>query len=146
MKNHPSASSSRVFIDTSAYFALADDDDTNYHRAQAILTQLANQCSPLFTTTFVVAKTHTLLLARLNQHIATKFLKEIENSSTTVVHPTLLDLKQARATVYKYADKNFSFTDAISFAVMERMNISYALSFDRHFAQYGFHLLTAGKP
>lgn len=144
MKNRPSASRPRVFIDTSAYFALADDDDANFHRAQAVLTRLAIQRSPLFTTTFVVAETHALLLTRLNQRIATKFLQGLEGSSTTVAHPTLADLKQAQAIVYKYSDKDFSLTDAISFAMMERLSISYALSFDRHFVQYGFPIFGSG--
>ena len=41
----------------------------------------------------------------------------------------------------KYQDKDFSLTDAISFAVMERLQITQAFTFDRHFAQYGFTLV-----
>jgi len=37
----------------------------------------------------------------------------------------------------RYADKDFSLTDAISFAVMEWLGISVALSLDRHFVEYG---------
>lgn len=47
---------------------------------------------------------------------------------------------------FRYDDKRFSFTDAISFVVMERLGIPYAFSFDRDFAQYGLQLLTVDGP
>jgi hypothetical protein len=34
-------------------------------------------------------------------------------------------------------DKTYSLCDALSFAVMERLKISRAASFDAHFRQYG---------
>jgi len=134
--------SRHVLIDTSAYFALADHDDANYGAAQAILNNLATQRGSLFTTTFVAAETHALLLARLSQSSATRFLRELEQSSTTLVHPTVQDLAAARGIIYQYSDRDFSLTDAISFAVMERLGITIAFTFDRHFVQYGFSNLT----
>jgi len=38
----------------------------------------------------------------------------------------------------KYRDKDFSFTDCASFAVMEMLDIREAFAFDKHFEQYGF--------
>lgn len=35
----------------------------------------------------------------------------------------------------QYADKSFSFFDATSFAVMERLGVRQAFTFDRHFEQ-----------
>ncbi|SHF68103.1 PIN domain-containing protein [Desulfofundulus australicus DSM 11792] len=43
-----------------------------------------------------------------------------------------------REIIKKYRDKDFSFTDATSFAVMYRYGINLAFTFDRHFKQYGF--------
>jgi uncharacterized protein len=51
------------------------------------------------------------------------------------------DEERARQIIFQYDDKDFSFTDAISFAIMERLNLKLAFSFDRHFAQYGFTTL-----
>ncbi len=37
----------------------------------------------------------------------------------------------------RYDDKNFSFTDYISFALMKRLNLEAALAFDEHFTKFG---------
>jgi uncharacterized protein len=56
---------------------------------------------------------------------------------------TAEDELRTRQIIYRYDDKNFSLTDATSFAVMERLRITTAFTFDHNFAQYGFQLLGA---
>jgi hypothetical protein len=55
------------------------------------------------------------------------------------------DEELAKQIILRYQDKRFSFTDAISFVVMERLGIRFAFSFDRNFAQYGFTSLQADR-
>ena len=38
----------------------------------------------------------------------------------------------------KYSDQDFSYTDAVSFAIMRRQRIRKAFCFDKHFATAGF--------
>jgi len=38
----------------------------------------------------------------------------------------------------KYSDQDFSYTDAVSFAIMKRQKIIKAFSFDKHFVIAGF--------
>lgn len=45
---------------------------------------------------------------------------------------------RAREIIEQYSDKDFSLTDATSFAVMERLRIERAVTLDNHFAQFGF--------
>jgi predicted nucleic acid-binding protein len=47
------------------------------------------------------------------------------------------DEAAAIALVRAHEDKTYSLCDAMSFVVMERMNITDAIAFDRHFAEYG---------
>jgi len=42
----------------------------------------------------------------------------------------------------KYADKEISFTDCVSFAIMRRVGIRTAFTFDRHFRDAGFQIIS----
>jgi predicted nucleic acid-binding protein len=46
------------------------------------------------------------------------------------------------AILAQYTDKSWSYTDCTSFAVMERLGIATAFSFDYNFSQYGYRRLT----
>lgn len=48
----------------------------------------------------------------------------------------------ARAILRRYSDKDFTLTDATSFVVMEALGIREAFTFDDHFRQYGFEVLS----
>lgn len=47
------------------------------------------------------------------------------------------DFEAAWELFYGFRDKDWSFTDCVSFIVMERLGISSAFAFDDHFRQYG---------
>jgi uncharacterized protein len=143
MRTHRASQARRTLVDASAYFALLDHDDANHARSLIIRDRLIAEGWRLFTTSFVLAETHALLLNRLSLEIATRFLRDMEHSSTTLVWVTPADVQRAKAIIYQYDDKDFSLTDATSFAVMERIRVPAAFPFDRHFAQYGFTVLTA---
>ena len=75
--------------------------------------------------------------------MALRTLKEIDNSTATVVRVNTRDERRAREILHQYDDKDFTLTDSISFAVMERMGIYYAFTFERDFARYGLTVLAA---
>ena len=135
----------RVFVDSSAYLALLDRQDNNHSRAAAIVRWLAAERFRHFTTNILVVETHSLLLSRMGLRQATQFLREIGQSNTIVVRARQADEDYAKEIIFRYQDKDFSLADGISFAVMERLGIARAFSFDRHFAQYGFSVLTADR-
>jgi predicted nucleic acid-binding protein len=96
-----------------------------------------------FTSSYVVAETHALFLARLGIRQALAFLDRLGRSGVDVVRVTAEDDERAIAILRQYDDKDFSLTDATSFAIMERLGIRHAFTFDRHFAQYGLETLSA---
>ena len=131
-----------AFVDSSAYFAVVDSTDHNHEAALAISQRLRRARWRLFTSTYIVAETHALLLARLNRRIAAQYLDQMEQTNVRIVVVNAGDLRRAHAIIRQYDDKDFSLTDATSFAVMERLGIRYVFTFDRDFSQFGLTPLT----
>jgi uncharacterized protein len=134
-----------VFVDSSAYYALADPDDANHQSAHRIVARLALGLPRLYTTNLILAEAHALLLSRLGRDPALRFLRradaEIAAGGLTLVRVTQTDERRAREILERYQDKALSLTDTTSFAVMERLGIEAAFAFDRDFRQYGLPVL-----
>jgi uncharacterized protein len=133
----------RALVDTSAFYATIDVSERDHRAAVEISRRLARERWRLFTTNYVVAEIHALVLIRVNRSAAERVLDELDVSPTTIVRAIEGDEQRARAIIRQYRDKSFSLTDAISFAVMERLGIAQAFTFDRNFAQYGLPMLAA---
>ena len=132
----------RVFVDSSAYLALLDADDEHHAEASQSLTRFADARYRQYTTNALLVEAHALILSTLGVTRALQFLRDMAESHTVVIRVRARDEEHARQILFRYTDKDFSFADAISFAVMERLGISSAFTFDRHFAQYGFTVLS----
>lgn len=126
-----------VFLDTSGFYAALNRKDAAHREARRLFSQAREERWSLFTTNFVVAETHALILIRRGRSHAWRFLQSIYAGSINVVRVEEQDERRARSILERYADKDFSYCDAISFAVMERLGISEVVSFDAHFRQYG---------
>src|SRR5215212_5823696 len=133
----PSAQARRVLVDSSAFLALRDRDDEHHAEAVAIVHRLAEQRYRLYTTNVMLVETHALILSVMDHRQAVQFLREIDQGSTTVIRISQGDEQRAKQILYRYTDKDSSFNDAISFAVMERLGLAAAFTFDRDFTQYG---------
>lgn len=130
--------SDRVFVDTSAFYALTDARDDNHALSVNAAQRLAHEGAELFVTNFVVAETHTLMLNRLGRDVAERALTRFYASSMRIIRATERDETRAREIIARSQDKDYSLVDAISFAVMDRLHIRRAWTYDHHFRQYGF--------
>jgi predicted nucleic acid-binding protein len=127
-----------IFVDTGAWFALAVRNDPDHAAAIALLE---TNREPLVTTDYIVAETATLLRMRdktirghrLAVRIATSILR---GESATLEKVREEDLRRALDVFRTYRDHLFSFVDCTSFVVMERLGITQAFAFDRHFNEY----------
>ncbi len=136
---------SRIFVDSGALFPIFNPRDAHHEEAQVILKNLLSVRNTLVTSNFVMAETHALMLARVGRARAFRFLQGLERSTTVVERVTEGDERRALEILARYDDKDFTYTDATSFAVMERLRMDTAFAFDRHFSQYGFRTLTANQ-
>lgn len=134
-----------VFVDTSAWFALADGGDSNHRQAAQRFRQLARERRTLLTTNHVIGETYTVLRVRLGSSVAHGFLRRARDSEVTqrvFISPEWE--AAAEDILYQYVDQDFSYVDATSFVVMRRLNVREAFAFDHHFAIAGFALLGDG--
>lgn len=124
-----------VFVDTSAFFALADKTDRFHHQA---LRYVQSTDRLLVTSNVVVHETITLLRMRLGYEPALQFgLRLLSETTTPVIRVTPADEEKAWAIFRQYPDKRFSFADCTSFAIMKRLGIGTAFAFDEDFRQFG---------
>jgi len=120
-----------IFVDTSAWYALVDSDDADHAAAVAFHS---TNTTPLITTNAVFSETVTLILYRIGHEAAQTFGQKLKESSfVRLVTVSPADEEKAWEVFTKYRDQDFSFADCTSFAVMQRMKIVDAFTFDRHF-------------
>jgi uncharacterized protein len=123
-----------VFVDTDAHYALADANDPDHAEAVRTLQKIERLRHALITSNFVVSEVYTLLMRRLGQKIALSYVNGIRSGSTTLIRVTVDDEERAREMLQQYRDQDFSYVDATSFAVMERLNIGVFFAFGTHFS------------
>lgn len=120
-----------IFVDTGAWYALVDNDDADHKRAVSFL---ASNTVPLITTNAIFSETVTLIRYRVGHEAARVFGQKLKESSfVRLVAVTPNDEERAWEIFTKYRDQDFSFADCTSFAVMQRMKLTAAFAFDRHF-------------
>jgi uncharacterized protein len=127
----------RVFVDTGGFYAALNRRDASHRAAARLFRRGQREHWFLFPTNFVLAESHALILARMGWDRAWRFLQAMVTGSTNVIRAEEADERRARAIIEPYEDKAFSYGDAVSFAVMERLEIPEAIVFDDHVRQYG---------
>ena len=123
-----------IFVDTSVFYGFIDKDDNNHRTCVELFERVVKNKWELITTNFIVAETHALILSRLGRDKALEWLQAVPG---VIVKVTIEDEKKAIKLIKQYSDKDFSYCDATSFVVINRLGINYAMSMDRHFRQYG---------
>lgn len=106
------------------------------------MQRLAQERETLYTSNFIIAETHALLLNRRGPNPAYRFLEFVFQSTIRIVRTDQADETQARSILRAYMTNGYSYTDAVSFAITQRIHIRRAFTFDDHFAQHGFTMLS----
>lgn len=133
-----------LFVDTSGWYPLAVANDPSHPAVADALRTAVAQGTRLVTTNLIIAETHVLLLRRIHRGVAVQFLQEIYRPPHLIVSSTPALEATARADwLERFQDQDFSFTDAVSFAVMADRGIRTALALDHHFTTAGFTVIPA---
>ncbi len=131
-----------LFVDTSGWMACADSADPAHQRCCTTRDRALESGQMLVTTDFVVDETLTLVRLRLGVAAAEAWWQQVDRSHRLRWERVDSDrFEKARQLFSQLRDKDFSFTDCTSFAVMRELRLSHALTTDRHFRQTGFRML-----
>ncbi|MBN1167771.1 MAG: type II toxin-antitoxin system VapC family toxin [Methanospirillaceae archaeon] len=125
-----------VFVDTSALYALFNENDTDHQSAVTCMHDLVNDQFTFLISNFIIDEIYTLLLTKANLSTAL-FVVEYLIKEWIIKHVETEDEDKALNILRSSIDKTYSYTDATTFALMERLKIGSAFSFDNHFFQYG---------
>ena len=128
-----------LFVDTSAFLAIKNQRDSRHEEALTIKERVVGEGRPLITSDYVLDESYTIIRQRSGHRIAVEFGEEIRASRLVRIEYLKLEtIEQAWAIFKRFVDKDFSFTDCTSFALMRRLELREALAFDGHFTQAGF--------
>lgn len=127
------------FVDTSMFYALVDENDDFHKQATQIWEKQKPGKNQLLTSNYILDETFTLIRQRRGRKIVDEFRKSLL-SGIKIIRVTVAD--EAGAWDFFLQDwSELSFTDCVSFALMKRLDIKLALTFDEHFRRAGFELV-----
>lgn len=126
-----------VFVDTSAFIAMADADNVQHEEALRLWEALGASGEPLFATNYVLVETFSLLQRRLG----IQAVREFQESVCPLLSVQWIDEPMHRAgvtAVLAAGRRQLSLVDCVSFEVMRRIGLNRVFCFDPHFEEQGF--------
>ena len=123
-----------IFVDTGAWYAASVPSDPDHAAARVVIQSNAES---LVTSDYVYDELLTLFCARGQMDRARVWIEQVRSDRCVLVRITSDDIERATDMFFRFADKDWSFTDCTSFVVIQRLGIQRAFSFDEHFRQFG---------
>jgi uncharacterized protein len=126
-----------IYIDTSAFLAVIDADDSEHKNAKQTWGNLMASNDIIICSNYVLVETLALLQHRFGMEAVRAFQEYIYPILTVewveeIVH------KEGINAVIKFCRRNLSLVDCISFDIMRIQGINTVFCFDRHFSEQGF--------
>jgi len=135
-----------LFVDTSGWYPVVVRTQPEHAALTRALRDRVRAGARVVTTNLVVAETHVLLLRRVGRETAMAFVRGVGEPPNLVVASTgELEVAAVRNWLERFDDQWFSFTDAVSFAVMAERGITEALALDRHFSAAGYRTVPVSR-
>lgn len=125
-----------IFIDASAYLALVLPQDANRNKAVAISKKIFRKENTLVTSRAILGEVLTVCSQRHNRKAAVDFIKDIVASGTTIVLEDEKLIQKAFALFQKIPNKDISWVDCYSFAIIEHFKIKKVFTFDKDFQEF----------
>jgi uncharacterized protein len=126
-----------IFVDSSFWIGYGMPADNRHPEALAVFD--AHETAPLVTSNLVRGETWTFLRRRSGHEAAIDFLDRVAASARVEIVRISRQLEdEALAWLRRHDEREYSFVDATSFALMRSLRIREALAFDGDFTAAGF--------
>jgi predicted nucleic acid-binding protein len=130
-----------IFVDTSAWIGLEAANDQR-HQSAIAFKQGSGRAYRWVTTNWVIWETVTWLRMHVHHAAAVRFNENVRASKLLKLITVTAEYESLAWDLFKrYDDKEFSFVDCTSFAIMRSVRLVTAFAFDEHFQQMGFWVL-----
>lgn len=127
-----------IFVDTAAFLAIENRRDAHHQEALTFRDVCLEAGETLITSDYVLDESYTIIRLRAGHAVAVEFGEDVRASRVLRIEYINPEVLEEAWRIFKaFADKEFSFTNCTSFALMERLHISTAFTFDEHFREYG---------
>lgn len=130
----------KVFLDTSAIYALGSESDEFHQQAEKKLMELIHKDAEVVTSNYVLLECTALLQNRQGVGIAREIIEKLCSGVDIIWLDDKLHNK-AWKYWYKESKESLSLVDCSSFLLMEQEKINSAFTFDNHFAKVGFKIV-----
>lgn len=134
-----------VFIDSSAFKAFYDEEDVFHPKAEEFMEKVLERkvsVKGFVTTDYILDETITLIKFAHSHRKAVEFGEAaLKSRVLKVIYVGERLFEEALDLFRRSEDKEWSFTDCVSFAIMNELGLEKAFTFDRHFSQAGFTIL-----
>jgi len=129
-----------TFVDTSAFVALLNADDSFHEAAVATWERLADAEEPLVTSSYVVVETNALVQRRLGMDALRAFSDDVVRA--VQVAWVGREVHEAATSAQMLAGRrHLSLVDCASFLVMRHLGLTEVFAFDDHFRDQGFRVI-----
>jgi uncharacterized protein len=130
-----------LFIDTSAILAILDADDQYHHTANQAWQKILSSQEDIVSTNYILVETFALVQHRFELE-AVKVLQEDIVPVIGVEWVAEPIHQAALALLFSASKRPLSLVDCVSFVVMNRAGIHKAFTFDHHFREQGFEVVS----
>jgi predicted nucleic acid-binding protein len=128
----------KIFVDTSALYALVATQDQANAQAVILWEDLALSEQPLITSNYVLAECFALVQNRLGIEV----VHHLQSDCVPVLQIIWIDEELHQAAIEQVVSlnhRNLSLVDCVSFEIMRRLGIRTSFTFDGHFHEQGFN-------
>jgi uncharacterized protein len=130
-----------IFVDSSAFIALLDADEEKHVDALAQWQAPLDNDEVLLTNNYVLVEMLALLHRRGGMAVVHRFIEDIVPLvSIEWIQPSLHNAAITGLMMSGRSGPNI--VDCASFAVMHQLGISQVFTYDRHFEELGFTVLS----